>query len=108
MKGRITSMSALVPGSGLGQVYSLHLAQSLMTSRRLLELRAITPLTERVLARLSDLADATGALPRKPSLISIATDLDVTPPALYRAIAAVERRGLLKRPERGRVRLRLQ
>ena len=91
----------------LGQVFSLHLAQSLMTARRLLEFRAMIPLTERVLARLSDLADATGALPRETSLISIAADLDVTPPALYRAIAALEKRGLLTRPERGRVRLTL-
>jgi len=91
----------------LGQVFSVHLAQSLMTARRLLELRAITPLSERALARLSDLADAEGALPRKTSLTSIAADLDVTPPALYRAIAALEERGLLTRPERGRVRLTL-
>jgi CRP-like cAMP-binding protein len=92
----------------LGHVFSLHLAQSLMTARRLLELRAITPLTERVLARLSDLGDATGAVPRVTSLISIAADLDVTPPALYRAIAALEKRGVLTRPERGRVRLTLK
>lgn len=92
---------------GLGHVFSLHLAQSLMTARRLLELRATTPLTEQVLARLSDLADETGALPRETSLISIAADLDVTPPALYRAIAALKTRSLLTRPERGRVRLRL-
>lgn len=89
----------------LGQVFSLHLAQSLMAARRLLELRAITPLTERVLARLSDLADSTGTLPRQTSLLSVAADLDVTPPALYRAIAALEKRGLLNRPERGRVTL---
>ncbi|MFC3613016.1 Crp/Fnr family transcriptional regulator [Lutimaribacter marinistellae] len=93
---------------GLGHIFSLHLAQSLMTARRLLELRAITPLTERFLARLSDLGDATGALPRDTSLISIAADLDVTPPALYRAIAALEKRGVLTRPERGWVRLTLK
>lgn len=100
-------LGALETQPGLGQVLSLHLAQSLMTARRLLELRAINPLTERVLARLSDLADATGTLPREMSLISIAADLDVTPPALYRAIAALEKRGLLTRPARGRVRLTL-
>ena len=98
-------LGALETQPGLGQVFSLHLAQSLMTARRLLELRAITPLTERVLARLSDLADATGALPGQTSLMSIAADLDVTPPALYRAIAALEKRGLLSRPERGLIRL---
>jgi DNA-binding MarR family transcriptional regulator len=46
-------------------------------------------------------------LPRETSLISIAADLDVTPPALYRAIAALEKRGQLARPERGQVRLTL-
>jgi len=100
-------LAAFETRPNLGQVFSLHIAHSLMTARRLLELRAITPLTERALARLSDLADATGALPRETSLISIAADLDVTPPALYRAIAALEKRGLLTRPERGRVRLTL-
>ena len=100
-------LGALESQPGLVQVFSLHLAQSLMTARRLLELRAINPLSERVLARLSDLADATGVLPREMSLISIAADLDVTPPALYRAIAALEKRGLLTRPARGRVRLTL-
>jgi CRP-like cAMP-binding protein len=89
----------------LANVFSLHLAQSLMEARRLLELRAITPLTERALARLSDLADAEGALPAEMSLMSIAADLDVTAPALYRAIAVLEQRGQLTRPERGRVRL---
>jgi CRP-like cAMP-binding protein len=89
----------------LANVFSLHLAQSLMEARRLLELRAITPLTERALARLSDLADAEGALPAEISLMSIAADLDVTAPALYRAIAVLEHCGQLIRPERGRVRL---
>ncbi|MDW4497140.1 Crp/Fnr family transcriptional regulator [Sulfitobacter sp. D35] len=95
--------SAIEAQPDLGEVFSLHLARSLMTARRLLELRAITPLTERALARMSDLADATGALPRTTSLTSIAADLDVTPPALYRAIAALEKRGILSRPDRGRV-----
>ena len=105
---RRSVLEALETQPTLGQVFSLHLAQFLMASRRLLELRAITPLTERILARLSDLSDATGTLPRDTSLISIAADLDVTPPALYRAIAALEKLGLLTRPERGRVRLTLK
>ena len=90
----------------LSQAFSVHLASSLMRARRLLELRAITPLTERARARLEELADAEGALPKQTSLISIAADLDVTPPALYRAVAALEAEGVLERPERGRVRLR--
>lgn len=89
----------------LAQAFAAHLAGSLMRARRLLELRAITPLTERVRARLEELANATGTVPERTSLISIAADLDVTPPALYRAIAALEANGVLERPRRGRVRL---
>lgn len=89
----------------LAQAFAAHLAGSLVRARRLLELRAITPLTARVRARLEELADATGAVPERTSLISIATDLDVTPPTLYRAIAALEATGVLERPARGRVRL---
>ena len=74
-----------------------------MQARRLLELRAITPLTERVRARLEELADAQGVLPATTSLKSVAADLNVTPPALYRAIATLEEKGVLERPDRGRV-----
>lgn len=98
-------LSAFDASPALAQAFAQHLAQSLMAARRLLELRAITPLTDRVLARLSELADASGSVPRRVTLLSIAGDLAVTPPALYRAIAALERRGLLTRPARGRVQL---
>lgn len=89
----------------LAQAFAVDLAGSLMRARRLLELRAITPLTERVRVRLEELADAEGALPNQTSLTSIAADLDVTPPALYRAIAALAETGVVERPARGRVRL---
>ncbi|MDQ0315234.1 Crp/Fnr family transcriptional regulator [Amorphus orientalis] len=89
----------------LSQDFAAHLALSLMRARRLLELRAMTPLTERVLARLADLVDADGTLPPDQSLRSIADDLGVSGPALYRTIAELARRGSLVRPARGRVRL---
>lgn len=90
----------------LAEAFTMHLAHALMDARRLLELRAVTPLTARALARLDELADADGAIPHDVSLASIAADLDVTPPALYRAIAALKAQGALSRPARGRVRLR--
>ncbi len=89
----------------LARTFSQHLATGLMKARRLLELRAITPLTARAHARLSELADAEGALPPGTMLVSLAADLGVTPPALYRALAALERQGKLARPKRGEVRL---
>jgi CRP-like cAMP-binding protein len=89
----------------LSQAFAIHLANSLMRARRLLELRAITPLTDRVRARLEELADAEGALAKRTTLLSVAADLDVTPAALYRTIATLETQGFLERPERGRVRL---
>lgn len=98
-------LGAFLRDPDLSQAFAAHLAGSLMRARRLLELRAITPLTERVRARLEELADAEGAVPKGTPLISIAADLGVTPPAFYRAIAALEAKGILERPERGRVRL---
>lgn len=91
----------------LGQAFTQHLAQSLMHARRRLELRAMTPLSERVLARLSDLCGRDGRMPEGTSLMSIAADLDVSPPALYRSLAALEKRGALTRPARGQVKLKV-
>lgn len=90
---------------GLLQMFVVQLAGSLVTARRLLELRAITPLTERFMARLAELVDQDGHLPEHLALTSIAEELGVSPPALYRAIAALERSGLVDRPGHGRVRL---
>lgn len=96
---------ALESDRDLAQDYTAHLARSLMQSRRLMELRAVTPLIERVLIRLEELAGSDGVVPVDTSLTSIASDLGVTPPALYRAIASLEARGDLERPARGRIRL---
>lgn len=98
-------LGAFEASPDLARTFSQHLATGLMKARRLLELRAITPLTARAYARLSELANAEGALPPGTMLVSLATDLGVTPPALYRALAALERQGKLTRPKRGEVRL---
>jgi CRP-like cAMP-binding protein len=96
-------LTALVENPDLSTALMHHLAASLMQARRLLELRATSPLTEAVLARLSELVDAQGWLPENIPLQSLATDAGVTAPALYRALAMLERNGLVERPSRGRV-----
>lgn len=98
-------LAAFAADPSLGGRFAQHLAGSLMSARRLLELRAITPLTERLLTRLRDLADADGTVPDTRPLTALATDLGVTAPALYRAIADLETNGKLTRPARGRVAL---
>ena len=82
-----------------------HLAQSLVAARRLIELRSLNPLSARVMAHLEALADATGQLSPDQTLSSIADDLGVTAPALYRTLATLERSGRIARPRRGRVKL---
>ena len=101
-------LGALETSPELAAAFTEHLAKALMASRRLLELRSITPLTQRLLARLDELADGQGNLPKDIKLMSIAADLNVTAPALYRAIAKLEKHGVLTRPGHGRVRLRRQ
>lgn len=55
--------------------------------------------------RLGELADAKSHLPSRTELQSIAADLDVTRPALYRALATFEAPGALLRTARDRVQL---
>jgi CRP-like cAMP-binding protein len=98
-------LAALARHPELSTALMHHLAGSLMQARRLLELRATAPLTEAVLARLTELADADGWLGQNVRLRSLAADAGVTAPALYRALAKLEARGLIERPTRGRVRL---
>ena len=98
-------LGALEADPKLATEFMLHLAGRLMQARRLLELRAMAPLTEAVLVRIAELADADGWLPTEQPLLSLATDIGVTAPALYRALAALERDGDIERPSRGRVRL---
>ena len=74
-------------------------------ARRLIELRSIHPLSERAMLHLADIAGTAGALPPSLTLSAIADHLGVTPPALYRTLAALDRRGQIERPGRGRVRL---
>lgn len=98
-------LDALATSPDLAQRFAAYLSKSLMQSRHLLELRATKPLTEGVVLRLVELVDANGELPRDVPLLSLAQDLDVTAPALYRALAKLEKEGRIIRPARGRVHL---
>lgn len=82
-----------------------HLALSLRDARRIIELRSVTPLTRRLRARLSDLADAGGALPAGLRMKDVAAEIGATPEATYRALAALVAAGDLERRGRGRFRL---
>lgn len=98
-------LDALAANPDLSSRFTAYLAQSLMDARRLLEVRALHPLSEGVMARLSELADGNDDFPANIPLLSLAQDLDVTAPALYRALAQLEKEGRLIRPARGRVKL---
>ena len=54
---------------------------------------------------LIEVVDENDDLPEDVPLLSLAQDLDVTAPALYRAIAKLEKQGRVIRSARGRVRL---
>ena len=102
---KVEVLKAFASEPDLSNRFSAYLAQSLMATRRILELRAMRPLGEGVLARLAEVVDADGTLPKEVALLSLADDLGVTGPALYRAIAQLEKDGRVIRPARGRVQL---
>ena len=82
-----------------------HLATSLRDARRLLELRAVTPLKYRLLLRLQDLADRDGTVPASVTVAGIAAEIGATPEACYRAVADLQTDRQLKRPGRGKITL---
>lgn len=94
---------------------ALHLlenvAQQLHRTRTLLELRNIRSAEERVLAHLrllhADSGEGEEALQIKQPLIQIAADLGLTHEAYYRALAALERQGLIIREETRRIRFQM-
>lgn len=102
---RAAALQALSRSPELAGELARHLAHSLVQARRLIELRQMFPLSERVLARLAELTGPDGVLPPELTLSAIAEDLAVTPAAFYRTLAALERRGRIARPARGRVTL---
>ena len=82
-----------------------HLAVTLREARRIIELRSVEPLKERVLARLSDLADDDGALPPGLRIKDMAAEIGATPEATYRAMATLAAERRVSRERRGVFRL---
>ncbi|WP_375691725.1 Crp/Fnr family transcriptional regulator [Pseudooceanicola sp. LIPI14-2-Ac024] len=82
-----------------------HLASSLRDARRRVELRAVNPLTDRLLLRLAELADAEGHLPETLVMKDIAAEIGATPEATYRAMAQLTRQGRMIRDGRARLRV---
>ena len=102
---KVEVLTAFASEPDLSNRFSAYLAQSLMATRRMLELRAMRPLGEGLIARLAEVVDADGTLPKEVALLSLAGDLGVTGPAFYRALAQLEKNGRITRPARGRVQL---
>lgn len=98
-------LAAISAAPDLAIALTRHLALALVAARRLIELRAVHPLSARALVYLTEFAQPDGSLPAGRTLASMADDLAVSPPALYRTLARLERNGQIARPARGRVRL---
>ena len=96
-------LAALESSPALAATLAQHLATSLRDARRLLELRSVLPLKQRVLFRLQDLAGADGALPGGHTMAGVAAEIGATPEACYRAVAALQADGALERPGRGKI-----
>lgn len=94
-------MSALQSDGALAALLFRHLAETVRDARRLLELRRIVPLTDRLYQRLQELAGEDGALPAGMKLGHIADEIAATPEAVYRAAARLEAAGRIRRPGRG-------
>lgn len=99
-------LGAIETSPRLAAALAGHLAASLRDARRLLELRSVMPLKQRLLYRLQDLAEADGSLPPAVKIAGIAAEIGASPEACYRAVAALQADGALHRPGRGRIILR--
>lgn len=96
-------LAALENAPRLAAALAEHLATALREARRLLELRSVSPLKHRLLLRLQDLADSDGRVPLAVTITGIAAEIGATPEACYRALAALQADGELRRPGRGRI-----
>ena len=82
-----------------------HLSHALRDARRIIELRSVNPLTERLYLRLADIADGAGHLPEGKEIKAVAEEIGATPEACYRALKELEKWGKITRPKRGTIRL---
>ncbi len=81
--------------------FTRELAQRLQSLRQRYELKQIRSASERVLQFLCLRCDDSGCLRAEGTLKDVATELGLTHEALYRTLAALERRKLISRPEGG-------
>lgn len=98
-------LGACEASPGLAFAVMRHLASSLRDARRRLELRAVTPLADRLHLRLAEMADVEGRLPAALVMRDIALEIGATPEATYRAIAELVRQGRMIRDGRARFRV---
>ena len=80
-------------------------ARQVQALRRTVEILAIHPARERVMAALGDYEGPDGRLENLPPLKSLAAQIGLTHEALYRAVASLVREGRLIRTGRGSVEL---
>lgn len=90
----------------LAQAFSAYLARALREARRLIELRSVHPLSERLYLRLQEHAGEDGRVPSSATIKSVAEEIGATPEASYRALAELERAGRVRRLGRGHVQVR--
>jgi CRP-like cAMP-binding protein len=82
-----------------------HLSGALRDARRLVEIKSVNPLPERLLMYLEEHADPEGNLPIDLRFNAIADTLGASPEAVSRALGTLQKAGKVSRPERGVVRL---
>jgi CRP/FNR family transcriptional regulator, dissimilatory nitrate respiration regulator len=90
----------------LARAFSAYLARALREARRLIELRSVNPLSERLYLRLQEHAGDDGRLPASITIKAIAEEIGATPEASYRALAELERIGRVRRRGRRYVQVR--
>ncbi len=96
-KARVLGLLEKDPSFALSMVRAL--ATEVRTLRRLLELRNVRPASARLLDYLALRQDRGESTADRP-LAALATELGLTPEALYRILARLEREGVIRR--RGR------
>lgn len=104
---RKTEVMRLFRGdAGFAEALAGHFAHQVQELRRSLELHAIRPATERVMAALESYRDGvTGLLEGLPPLKTLAAQIGLSHEALYRAVATLVRGGRLVKRGRGRIQL---
>jgi CRP/FNR family transcriptional regulator, dissimilatory nitrate respiration regulator len=89
--------TALEQRPELARAFFAYLARALREARQLVELRSVSPLSERLYRRLQEHAGEDGRVPSSMTIKSIAEEIGATPEASYRSLAELERAGRVRR-----------